>query len=338
MTETVQIRLKPSLLAAESFKVTAAGTTIQLKSILTSTAIYLHEPSLTSELGKPWVKIDLSALSALVGGTAGASVEKLIQSLQSDDFTHQAQLFTAAKNARVVGRQIVDGVSTTEYAGSPTAAAALKTLRASFRQALTQELKALGNSPIHFREWVDGQHHLRKIMEIEKVKGDTVDITINVTAINKPVHIKLPPAGQVFALQGSDSGSGNSDTGNLAARVVPAPSGWALSQDPGEPSGPLNAAGFNTYMGQSGLAAALHFVRGYKVFYDNPDGDIIQVDLFQFATQNDVTVFKAGWAPSGQAGSKADPTSPGPWTSTPRPSCRTRPTMPCSGSKGTWRS
>ena len=258
MTGTVQFRLKPTLLAGENLNVTAAGTRTRIKMILTSTAIYLHEASLTSQLGKPWVKIDLSALSALAG-TSGAGLAKLIQSLQSNNFTSQAQLFSVAKNTRVVGTQTVDGVSTTEYAGSLTAAAALKALPASFRQALAPELQALGNSTIYFREWVDGQHHLRKITEAETVNGNTINTTINITAINQPVRITMPPASQTFHLQGSGPVSGNSFNGDLGAKVVPAPPGFALSQDPNEHSGPMNAAGFNKYMGSGDLAAGLSF-------------------------------------------------------------------------------
>ena len=309
-TGTVRIRLKPALLASESLNLTAAGTTTRVKMILTSTAIYLHEASLAGQLGKPWVKVDLSALSALAG-TSGASLAKLVQSLQGNNFTSQAQLFTVAKNTRIAGTQTVGGVTTTEYTGSFTAAAALKALPAGFRQALAPELHALGNSSVSFREWVDGQHHVRKLTEVESVDGDTVTTTINITAIDQPISITLPPASQTFLIQGSGPVSGNAINGNLGAKVVPAPPGFAPSQDPNEHSGPMNAAGFNTYMGAGELAASLHFVRGYDVFYDNPDGDIIEVTLFQFATQDDATLFKAGWVPGGPVNSKADPVIPG---------------------------
>jgi hypothetical protein len=106
------------------------------------------------------------------------------------------------------------------------------------------------------------------------------------------------------------SSGGNSLNGNLGAKVVPAPPGFALSQDPSEHSGPMNAAGFNTYMGPGDLAASLQFVRGYDTFYDNPDGDIIRVTLFQFATPDDAALFQAGWGPGGPASSKADPVIP----------------------------
>ena len=68
------------------------------------------------------------------------------------------------------------------------------------------ELQALGNSPVSFREWVDGQHHLRKMTEVETVNGDTVNTTINITAINQPVHITVPPASQTTSMPASLSG------------------------------------------------------------------------------------------------------------------------------------
>jgi hypothetical protein len=307
MTGTIRIRLKPSLLASESLNVTAAGTRTRIKAFVTSTAIYLHEASLAGQLGKPWVKMNLSALL----GTSGASLTQLFQSLQRNNFTNQAQLFTGAKNARVVGTQTVDGVTTTEYTGSLTAAAALKELPASFRQALAPELQTLGNSPVSFQEWVDGQHHVRKMTEVETVNGDIVHTTINITAIDQPVHITLPPASQTFIVPGTSPVSGKPFHGNLGVKVVPAPPGFALSHDPNEHSGPMNATTFNNYMGSGDVAASVHFVRGYNTFYDNPNGDIIQVTLFQFATPNDAALFESGWVPGGPANTRADPVFPG---------------------------
>src|SRR5262249_22306720 len=148
----------------------------------------------------------------------------------SNNFTNQAQLFTVAKNAHVVGKQTVDGVSTTEYAGSFTAAEGLKALPASFRQALAPELQALGNSTIYFHEWIDGQHHPRKGTELETLNAEPINTTSKITAINQPVDVTLPSASQTFTLQGSGPVSRTSGHGGLGAKMVPAPSGFALSQ------------------------------------------------------------------------------------------------------------
>jgi hypothetical protein len=304
MTGTIRFRLKPTLLISGNLQEAAAGADDRIRMIVTSTAIYLNEPSVTSQLGKPWVRLDLSALK----GTSGASLAQLVQSLQSNTFTNQAQLFAVAKDARIVGEQTVDGVSTTEYAGSFKAADGLKALPASLRQALAPALQALGNSTIHFHEWIDSQHHLRKMTEVETLNGDTVNTTIHVTAINQPVSITLPSADQTFTLQANGGGGGISGTGGLAAKLVPAPSGFAATQAAGANSGPMNAADFNQAVGGGNPAATLHFDRGYEVTYGSTsNSDRIVVFLFQFATSQDATLFKADSLSVAPGQPKADP-------------------------------
>ena len=198
-TGTIQFQRKPTLQASETLNTTAAGKSTQIKVILTGTAIYLHEAALTGQLGKPWLKLDLSALN----GTALASISQLAHSLQGNDFANQTQLLAVAKNAHVVGTQTIDGVATTEYAGSVRAGQALKALPASFRTAMAPELQVLGNGTINFHVWIDGQHHTRKITDAETVNGETITTTVNITAINQPVQITLPPASQTVTPPGA---------------------------------------------------------------------------------------------------------------------------------------
>ena len=195
----IQFQRKPTLQASETLNTTAAGKNTQIKVILTGTAIYLHEAALSGQLGKPWLKLDLSALN----GTALASISQLVHSLQGNDFANQTQLLAVAKNVHVVGTQTVDGVATTEYAGSVRAAEALKSLPASFRKAMAPELQVLGNGTISFHVWIDGQHHTRKIADVETVNGETINTTVNITAINQPVQIALPPASQTVTPPGA---------------------------------------------------------------------------------------------------------------------------------------
>jgi hypothetical protein len=166
----------------------------------------------------------------------------------------------------------------------------------------------LGNSAVSFREWVDGQHHVRKLTEVETVNGDTVNTTINITAIDQPVSITLPPTSQTFLIQGSGPVSGNAFNGNLGAKVVPAPPGFAPSQAAG-----MSAADFNQTVGGGGNpAASLHFVRGYDVTYDSTsNSDRIVVFLFQFAAPADASAFKASSLSVAPGKPEADPLVPG---------------------------
>jgi hypothetical protein len=117
--------------------------------------------------------------------------------MQSNNFTNQAELFAVAKNAHQVGTATIDGVATTEYTGSFRASDALNALSPSVRDVLGAQLKTLGDSVISFHEWIDGQHHMRQVIEDETIKGHAVTTTMNVTAINQPVRISLPAASDI---------------------------------------------------------------------------------------------------------------------------------------------
>jgi hypothetical protein len=47
------------------------------------------------------------------------------------------------------------------------------------------------DSLVSFREWLDGQHNVRRAVEVE-TRGMVTATTINVTAINQPLRITLP--------------------------------------------------------------------------------------------------------------------------------------------------
>jgi len=199
-TGTILIQRKPALEISANLSAAAAGRNIQIKEVLTSQAIYFSAPGLTGQLTKkPWVKIPLSALQ---GSTAGASFAQLFHSLQSNNFTNQTEILAVAKNAHLVGKQTVNGVPTTEYAGSITASQALKALSASFRKSMGSFLRALGNATINFHIWIDGQNQTRRLTETESLNGVTVNTTVNITGINQPVHITVPPASQITQMPG----------------------------------------------------------------------------------------------------------------------------------------
>jgi hypothetical protein len=93
------------------------------------------------------------------------------------------------------------------------------------------------------------------------------------------------------------------------AKVVPAPSGFTLSQSSDVHNGPMSRADFNKYWGDP---ASLHFARGYDVIYGSNDAsEGIEVTLFQFATPADAAAFKADLLSGLQVKSKADPVIPG---------------------------
>jgi len=203
---TVQIQLKPSLLIDEKLNVSAQGQQFPIEGILSPGAMYLKSPALSSvtgQAGKAWVEIPFSDLA----GTAGSALSSLFQSVQNSNPLTQTKMLAASKNVREAGTQVIDGVRTTHYVGTFTPSAALATLSPSLRKDLEPDMKLI-TSDIRFGAWVDGQHIVRKFTETETVTGgETVNVTMHVSAVNQPVHVTLPSASQVITPPQSALGS-----------------------------------------------------------------------------------------------------------------------------------
>ena len=101
-TGTLQYQRSPSLIS-QDMHITAEGGNTEIKMILDGQNMYFSEPGLPT--GKTWLKFDLNALKG-----KSASFAQLINSMQSNNFTNQAQLFAVAKNAHQVGTATIDGV------------------------------------------------------------------------------------------------------------------------------------------------------------------------------------------------------------------------------------
>jgi hypothetical protein len=80
-------------------------------------------------------------------------------------------------------------------------AAALKALAPNVRKTLGPALRALRRI-LSFHIWLDAQHQTRKVTEVETINGATVSTTVNISGINQPVHVSLPPANQTFTPPG----------------------------------------------------------------------------------------------------------------------------------------
>jgi hypothetical protein len=210
-TGSMQLQLKPSLLMSASLNIAAAGRTIPVDEVLGSQAVYVKVPGVSALTGKPWLKISFTQLS----GKLGAAYGQLLQSMQNGNPLSQTKLFEVSKNVHATGTQVINGVQTTRYTGSYSAASARAALSPSQRKLLGSQLNSL-TGDVLFTVWIDGQHHVRRVIETEHVGGSTVNTTINITAIDQPVHITLPPANQVAPLpQRLLNGAGSSGNGVL---------------------------------------------------------------------------------------------------------------------------
>jgi hypothetical protein len=202
MAGTMHIRSRPTRLVDADFsKFDVGGQNLPggMHEIVTDRAIYLKMALLAQELHKPWVKISFSQLQQ----SAGINLSQLTQQVQSNNPLVQTRMLTAAKDVRAVGTQTIDGVSTTHYAGSYPISAGLAKLPASVRALAEKGLRTLGTKTVRFNVWIDGQHQTRKIMVTEAGSAETTKVTMQVTSINQPVSVTLPPASQVATIPAS---------------------------------------------------------------------------------------------------------------------------------------
>jgi hypothetical protein len=197
---TTQLQLRPVLLANESLHSSANGQNVSVDEIVSAKAVYIKESS--SQSSRPWVEVPFSEL----GGSLGSSISTLLQDAQNGNPAQQTEVLTASKNVHVVGTQVVNGVKTTHYSGTVSAATALSKLPANVRKGLAPLLKLI-TGDIRFDVWIDAQHVTRKLIERETVEGEPATVTLNVTSVNQPVRITPPPANEVRILPASQLGN-----------------------------------------------------------------------------------------------------------------------------------
>jgi hypothetical protein len=194
-TGVVSVVVHPANLTMANFAIgTGRKPGLRVMVILTKNTIYLNDPALAKKSGKAWVKVRLSQISS-----RSPSVSGLFQNLEGSNLLNQARLFTASSDAHVVGTAKINGVATTEYAGSYTPLAAMARLSPALRRVFGPVLSQIGPGPVRFLVWIDGQHLIRKAIQTETATGHTTTTTFVVTAINQPVRVSLPGPRQVAA-------------------------------------------------------------------------------------------------------------------------------------------
>jgi hypothetical protein len=203
MTGTMRYQLNPTLVASGDMHADTFGMSTGMKTIATDDAVYMKiDPTsgFPGMRGKPanfWLKVSLVGLKAIGGALAQLAQATPVGNV---GVRLRFRLSQLATNVRVAGTQTIGGVPTTEYAGSYRTDEVLKALPAADRKKLASGLQMLGSgSVVYFREWIDGQHHVRKLVEVSTAKGTTMTSTCYFTAFNQPVHVALPPASQVIA-------------------------------------------------------------------------------------------------------------------------------------------
>jgi hypothetical protein len=202
---TLEQRTAPTPLIVANFsKVTAQGQTIPggIQEILDSSAVYLKLAQLAQATGKPWIKIPASEMSQLAGGSFG----QLLQNNSSNPLL-QTQMLASSTNVKKVGTTTLNGVPVTEYTGTYPISAGLAKLPADLRSKVAQQLQAMGLQTENFQIWLDHSEQVRKVVTSAQGSKEQVTSTIEVTAINEPVSVAIPPASQTATVPASELGA-----------------------------------------------------------------------------------------------------------------------------------
>jgi hypothetical protein len=178
-------------------RVTLTMTTIDgadrfnVAEVVTDSVVYLQAPGLAPGVGKPWISVPLTGLSA-DPALAGIYQTDAIPSVD-------AALVGTAATVRAAGTRKINGDRTTRYVGTIDPATALRRLSVTMRQLLAPELKTV-TGDIQFVAWIDAQHYLREMQTTATVAGLTTVTTVVVKALNPAVHITVPASSQVSTL------------------------------------------------------------------------------------------------------------------------------------------
>jgi hypothetical protein len=190
LTENLQLQLHPELkMSATLSGVAGAGN---IGEVIVGTTVYIKISSLAKS-GKPWIKLSSS------GAGASSIIHQLLQQASSGNLATQAKLAQVVSGVHQAGHAVVGGVPTTRYDGTITPSAVLPHLPAGLRKLLSPMLSQI-QGRLQVSYWIDAQHLIRKVSEVETVGGQHVTTTIVYTAINQPVHISVPPASQVRSI------------------------------------------------------------------------------------------------------------------------------------------
>jgi hypothetical protein len=176
--------------------------------------VYLSLPVLTKVMpgGKPWIKVDLSA----VGKQAGIDLSQLTQ-LGTDPSRMVDWLRAASGDVTTVGTEQLDGVDTTHYRATVDLSKYPDLVPADQREAVRKAIDQIAKQahisafPVHV--WVDKDGLVRQVRAVvtETIQGQTMNVmtTERFYDFGAPVDIQVPADDQVTdisALAGGATG------------------------------------------------------------------------------------------------------------------------------------
>jgi hypothetical protein len=198
--------------AARKVRMTMRASGQKIDVVMMGTTMYMRIPGQEPQPGKPWLKLDLAALSKASGTQLGS----LTQGAGNDPTQALALLKGVSSNIKEVGTEPVRGADTTHYkvtldlrkAANQQSPAAKKQFARVLEQAQVRSVPA--------DVWVDSEGRLRKMLYAMRLRpnGATGSVTVRTAMelfdFGTTVTVARPPASQVTdfltLLQGGATG------------------------------------------------------------------------------------------------------------------------------------
>lgn len=188
--------------AAITMKMAAGGQTIDMEMVMLDQMLYIKMPAGMNPTGKPWVSLDLDALSK----QAGFDIAQLQQLKSADPTSTLAYFKGVSDDVKEVGEEDVRGEKTTKYTATFDIAKAIENVEdADGKKALQDATSKLGVNEIPATIWIDGDGRMRKMVQtfdlskIEDAQGATGEMTMTFELYDfgTDLDVKAPPADQV---------------------------------------------------------------------------------------------------------------------------------------------
>jgi hypothetical protein len=175
-----------------------AGALGNIRVILSNGMAYMKSPFMMNQYGKPWVMGSMSNMSS----TSGLNLGPLLSLLSTSSPLVQIPLFSQGQNTRMMGYSMMNGMRMSEWGGHYMLSSVLGSLNSSMQPSF-QSMMNSGLSMTRFRAWMDPSHMVRKLVLIEQGANTRIVITLVITSINQPMHIRMPSTTLIFVLPGS---------------------------------------------------------------------------------------------------------------------------------------
>ncbi|MGH9226664.1 MAG: hypothetical protein ACRD2W_23400, partial [Acidimicrobiales bacterium] len=179
------------------------GGSRSVEAVLDRGGLFVKLPALLTA-AKPWLKVDLAALSA----PAGINLGPLGQLKSADPAQALAFLKGAASDVKKVGTETVREASTTHYRGTMNLRDAAAALPAEASKTVDDVAAALGTTTIGADVWLDDEGRMRKMRFGVDAGGGGAggSVEFEMYDFGVAADVRMPPAEQVTDLAAFLSG------------------------------------------------------------------------------------------------------------------------------------